>query len=279
MSQPTETPRYATRKNVRDGLASPPASLRGSSRSTSPGTGSNSGARPNSRPVSPALLYSEVTTGLPRSSQSHGSRADSPQPSEVPALMSDVDFNVLNTVEDQQDASGPWSPVTRKNSRTHSVRSASPRNNNAEDSVNKIPTPSTITRAGRELSSEDWLNIARRYEHIAAEAYASAGKVGSAPSTRNSSIPYHDGNKSSAAHQSNEDSHVEPEEVTNRMGNNHRGSTDAPNSGGRKIPDLSPVSPAIPSGEGTSRNKGKAFDPRNFGIFTKRSAKKLRSHS
>ncbi|KAJ7821818.1 hypothetical protein B0H13DRAFT_2377052 [Mycena leptocephala] len=94
------------------------ASLQGSSRLTSPGTGSNSGARPKSRPVNPALLYSEVTTGLPRFPQSHGSRADSPQPSEVPALMSDMDFNVLNTVEDQQDASGPWSPVTRKNSRT-----------------------------------------------------------------------------------------------------------------------------------------------------------------
>ncbi|KAJ7679494.1 hypothetical protein DFH06DRAFT_1121180 [Mycena polygramma] len=169
MSQPTgHVPRYTTRKNVRDGLASAPASLRGTSRSASPETGSNSEARqgvagsPKSRPVSPALLYSEVTTGLPRSPQSHGSRAVSPQPSEVPLLTSDVDFNVLNTVDDQQDANGPWSPVTRKNSRTHSVRLASPHDGSAEDSVTKFPSPSTISCAGRELSSEDWIQIARR---------------------------------------------------------------------------------------------------------------------
>ncbi|KAJ7477882.1 hypothetical protein B0H11DRAFT_1917043 [Mycena galericulata] len=76
---------------------------------------------------------SEVATGLPRALPSRGS-----QTSEVPALTSDVDFDVLNAVESQQDANGPWSPVTRKNSRTHSVRSASPGSGNVDNSVNNI---------------------------------------------------------------------------------------------------------------------------------------------
>ncbi|KAF7363160.1 hypothetical protein MVEN_00668500 [Mycena venus] len=113
---------YATRKSVRDGRASPPTSLHRNSRATSP-TSPSSGARqlPKIRPVSSELFYSEVTTGMPRAPVSRGS-----QTSEVPALTSDVDYDVLNAVESQQDANGPWSPVTRKNSRTHSTRSASP---------------------------------------------------------------------------------------------------------------------------------------------------------
>ncbi|KAJ7710157.1 hypothetical protein B0H14DRAFT_3524917 [Mycena olivaceomarginata] len=149
---------YATRKSVREGRASPPTSLRSTSRATSPAShSSNARQLTKTNPVPTELLSSEVTTGLPRAPPSHGS-----QTSEVPTLTSDVDFNALNTVESQQDANGPWSTVTRKNSRTHSVRSASP-------------------GSGRELSSEDWVSIARCHQLIAEQAFASARKAGILP--------------------------------------------------------------------------------------------------
>jgi hypothetical protein len=169
---------YATRKSVREGRASPPTSLRSTSRATSPAShSSNARQLTKTNPVPTELLSSEVTTGLPRAPPSHGS-----QTSEVPTLTSDVDFNALNTVESQQDANGPWSTVTRKNSRTHSVRSASPGSGNVDSSVNKNSSSHfTLSRAGRELSSEDWVSIARCHQLIAEQAFASARKAGILP--------------------------------------------------------------------------------------------------
>ncbi|KAJ7892339.1 hypothetical protein B0H14DRAFT_3428095 [Mycena olivaceomarginata] len=89
--------------------------------------------------------------------------------------------------------------------------------------------------ATREMSEEQLIAVARRYESLALEARAAARQ----PEQK---IP----------HESLIDLDGHPEIVV---------SATAP------VPhmDTVPLSPAVPSGEGTSRSKGKGSDPRNWG--------------
>ncbi|KAJ7709101.1 hypothetical protein B0H14DRAFT_3525344 [Mycena olivaceomarginata] len=137
------------------------------------------------------------------------------------------DFGLLDP--DVESQHGQWTPVTRKTARSHRERSSSPTNYVSSNShINESGVTSTVSLATREMSEEQLIAVARRYESLALESPC-CGEA--------TSLIDLDGH---------------PEIVVSAT-------APAPHM------DTAPLSPAVPSGEGTSRSKGKGPDPRNWG--------------
>jgi hypothetical protein len=96
-------------------------------------------------------------------------------------------------------------------------------------------SPSTVSRATREMSEEQLLAVARRYESLARDAYAAARQRSTQPTQK---IVHQDAPHESLIDLDGESTSAPAPQVVTNHGN----------------PFLSPV---VPSGEGTSRQKGK----------------------
>ncbi|KAJ7511470.1 hypothetical protein B0H11DRAFT_2183409 [Mycena galericulata] len=273
MSQYQEHPAYLTRSAARRGLQGRAKSEGDSSsvRSSSP-AGSPVGtpradrepvALPKSRPVTPALSYSQVVAAdlTPAMEISVGASnsvtpSESPEPSRFPSLNPEVDFNVQGPDEGPGEA--PWTEVTRKTAHSHRERSTSTTSNVSSNSINNAKKSlSPISRATQDMSNNELIQIARRYQSLANEALAAVGQ-GTGGDLRESvnagpKAPLND------AVPSNQWSRGSPV----MMGKYPVANSPAPVISQHR--NLHPVSPAIPSGEGTSGNKGKGVHPGNWG--------------
>ncbi|KAJ7075027.1 hypothetical protein B0H15DRAFT_806475 [Mycena belliarum] len=184
---------------------------------------------PKSRPVTPELLYSVVASAVslsrgvsPVACEGQGDVPDSASAlSELPSLTRDVDYGSAHSV----------SPIsTIVHGETMSVHI-----NDIDLDVNQSTPPpprsaesnsvSTVSKAVQDMSREELVSLARRYESMARDAMAEANRKLSAPS--------------------------DAEPYSGLEDDTHRHEFIS--------------SSAIPSGEGPSRNKGKGPDPRNWG--------------
>ncbi|KAJ7912011.1 hypothetical protein B0H13DRAFT_2327748 [Mycena leptocephala] len=224
----TDPNRHHTRAATRAGIypapklprdtPSPTSSPHSSSRSLGRATGS-----PKSRPVTPELLYSTVASAVSLTrgvSPEKGDVPGSPSAnalSELPSLNRDVDFGVRTKL--------PISTVVH--GEAMSVRS-----NDIDLHVTPLPPPPSAQSdsvSTVDMSHDELVSLARRYESMARNAMAEAN--------RKLSVPF-----------------------DTELGLNGA----AAESNSREFP---PLSPAIPADEGPSRNKGKGPDPRNWGAI------------
>ncbi|KAJ6457832.1 hypothetical protein C8R47DRAFT_1203327 [Mycena vitilis] len=195
---------------------------------SSPSGAHGSTGSPKSRPVSPALLYSDVVAASlsrgvsPAAPEGQGDVSGTASVgalSELLSLSRDVDYG---SVQSQ-------SPIrTVVHGEPMSVHS-----NVIDSHATPLPPPSaqsdsasTVSQAAEDMSREELVSLARRYESMARDVMAKANQKLSVPLD------------------------TEPDS----------GSEDEP-----PTHELSPLSTAIPAGEGPSRNKGKGPDPRNWG--------------
>ncbi|KAJ7482141.1 hypothetical protein B0H11DRAFT_2280205 [Mycena galericulata] len=256
MSQYQEHPAYLTRSAARRGLQGRAKSEGDSSsvRSSSP-AGSPVGtpradrepvALPKSRPVTPALSYSQVVAAdltpameISVAASNSVTPSESPEPSRFPSLNPEVDSNVQGPDEGPGEA--PWTEVTRKTAHSHRERSTSTTSNVSSNSINNAKKSlSPISRATQDMSNNELIQIARRYQSLANEALAAVGQ-GTGGDLR-------------------ESVNAGPKAPLNDAVPSNQWSRGSPVMMGK-----SPVSPAIPSGEGTSGNKGKGVHPGNWG--------------
>ncbi|KAJ7797556.1 hypothetical protein B0H14DRAFT_3493613 [Mycena olivaceomarginata] len=161
-------------------------------------------------------------------------------------MSQDVDFGLLDP--DVESQHGQWTLVTRKTACSHRERSSSPTNYVLSNSrINESGVTSTVSLATREMSEEQLIAVARRYESLALEARAAARQRSVQPEQK---IPHRV--SSTVPHESLIDLDGHPKIVVSAT-------APAPHM------DTASLSPAVPSGEGTSRSKGKGPDPRNWG--------------
>ncbi|KAJ7834448.1 hypothetical protein B0H14DRAFT_3709367 [Mycena olivaceomarginata] len=214
---------------------SPPSSLAGTPTSREPRT------RPSSRAVSPELSYSQVVNPAPLGGS--GSVARTPGSSaehSLPPLNREVDFDAPDS---DVNAGHPWTPVSRKTARSHRERSTSPTNGSLNSQKNASGVTSTVELATREMSEAELIAMARRFEALARDARAAARQRSvlsdnKVPDQENLPSP-------KTLIDLDTEISVVPEIKP-------------------QVDDI-PVSPVIPSGEGTSRPKDKGVDPRNWG--------------
>ncbi|KAJ7631827.1 hypothetical protein B0H17DRAFT_1282872 [Mycena rosella] len=175
---------YHTRARTGSGQATPPPPIYGPS-PASPSPEVHSSPRPAS------LDAQSETAGHPDASPKHGLSGADPErgvfasgnsPSTEYPLTEFPSFNDEGGIASGPDEGaddGGWTPVTRRTARTHSPRSNSPLHNNIVSntpnanitvSTDDIASDSTVARATQEMSSEDLVAIAERYEALAAAA-------------------------------------------------------------------------------------------------------------
>ncbi|KAJ7832423.1 hypothetical protein B0H14DRAFT_2592087 [Mycena olivaceomarginata] len=206
------------------------------------------------RPIGAPALADTSVSRYPPSASRAGEISMS-----LPSLKGEADFerpekgsaSAGNNYED-----GGWTTVTRRISRSHREHSRSSRGSRdggSSESGNS-DTESTIARATNELSAEDAMNLARRYEAYAAQLRAGAGQ-GTASST--------------------------PEDCSSVRSDaqEHRGKTPVPEGLNEKPKTYSSTSRRATVEEvededdlisfspkaGPSRSKGKGMDPGNWG--------------
>ncbi|KAJ7883577.1 hypothetical protein B0H13DRAFT_2344086 [Mycena leptocephala] len=223
----TDPNRHHTRAVTRAGIYPAPklphdTTLLSSSPPSPTRTFAGATGSPKTRPVTPELLYSAVASAVSLSrgvSPVQGVVLSSPSAlSELlPLLSRDMDFGRAET------------PSTVVHGETISVHS------NVTDShaTPLLPLPSaqsdsvsTISKATHDMSREELVALASRYESMAHDAMAEAN--------RKLCVPLN----------AEPDSGLQDETYTC---------------------EFPPLSPANPAGEGPSRNKGKGPDPRNWG--------------
>ncbi|KAJ7206892.1 hypothetical protein GGX14DRAFT_637148 [Mycena pura] len=255
---------YRTRGNVAAGRASPPTPIYESAVpspvASPPGSPQPQPPAAVSRPVTPDVLYSTVVMGSPAPPVERGFTAGVVDTSGAFASPpSSPQREVDNGVSGRDDGAddGSWTPVTRATARTHRA-AASSLHSNVFDENNFVSnasdaSASTVAQATHQMSGEELLRIARRYELMAAEARAvarerSAEIVGgvSTPSIQIVSSP---GNNLNEQSTTQGDVHTRGDESR------------AP-----ETRALAPTNPITPSGEGPSNpDKGKGIDPREWG--------------
>ncbi|KAJ7233394.1 hypothetical protein B0H12DRAFT_1076623 [Mycena haematopus] len=142
--------------------------------------GSENGVPSNPSPR--ATLYSTVVTGEPVLSE-HGFDSGvsyaGGSPSELTPLRGDADFGTLGPEVERGD--GSWIPVSRKTARSHRERSASGGSNHTANIIplpssptDRFSSPSTIKHAAGEMSREQLLVLAQRYQNMAENARPAA---------------------------------------------------------------------------------------------------------
>jgi hypothetical protein len=119
-----------------------------------------------------------------------------------------------------------WTPVTRKTARTHSPRPVSPVDNNKSVFGTIRGTPTSESTINQVEADMSSEQLMRMAER---HCFYADRAVAAAQRKISSALP-------------------------------DRGAVNKPTF------SLSPVSPAVPSGEGASRRKEKGVDPRNFGV-------------
>ncbi|KAJ7201138.1 hypothetical protein GGX14DRAFT_400310 [Mycena pura] len=251
---------YRTRGNVAAGRATPPASIYESAVpslvASLPGSPRPLPAVAVSRPVTPDVLYSMVVMGSPAPPVERGFTAGVVDTSgALVSPHSSPQHDADNGASGHDDGAddGSWTPVTRATARTHRA-AASSLHSNVSDENNFVSntsdeSASTVAQATHQMSGEELLRIARRYELMAAEARAvarerSAEIVGSVstPSIQIVSSPVNNLN-----------------EQNTTQGDVH---TRGDESRAREARAPAPISPIVPSGEGPSNpDKGKGIDP------------------
>ncbi|KAJ7927783.1 hypothetical protein B0H13DRAFT_1861034 [Mycena leptocephala] len=177
----TEESGHHTRAATRAGLFEAPPPVFGPAEAPSESTsGSEHGDHGNTSPR--ATLYSTVVTGGPVPLE-HGTPPSVSDAglsfSELAPLGGDADFGTSGPNVERGD--GGWTPVSRKTARSHRERSASGGSNHT---ANRIPlptsptlilsSPSTVERATAEMSREQLLVIAQRYQSMADNARPAA---------------------------------------------------------------------------------------------------------
>ncbi|KAJ7825150.1 hypothetical protein B0H14DRAFT_2596804 [Mycena olivaceomarginata] len=197
--------------------------------------------RPSSRVVSPELSYSQVVNPAPLGGSSLVARTPgSSAEHSLPPLNREVDFDAPDS---DVNAGHPWTPVSRKTVRSHRERSTSPTNGLLNSQKNASGVTSTVELAIREMSEAELIAMARRFEALAHDARAAARQRSVLSDNR---VPDQE-NLPSPKTLIDLDTEISvvPEIKP-------------------QVDDI-PVSPVIPSGEGTSRLKGKGADPHNWG--------------
>ncbi|KAJ7230898.1 hypothetical protein B0H12DRAFT_1077304 [Mycena haematopus] len=172
--------RAATRAGVYPAPKLPRDTPSPTSSSRSP-TGSLGGATgsPKTRPVTPELLYSTVASAVSLSrgvSPVQGDLPGSPSVSalsELPSLHRDVDFGVVSPISTV--VHGESMSVNNNILDPHATRLAPSAPSVQSSSV------STVSRATHDMSREELVTLARRYESMAREVMAEAHRKASAP--------------------------------------------------------------------------------------------------
>ncbi|KAJ7799356.1 hypothetical protein B0H14DRAFT_2617087 [Mycena olivaceomarginata] len=121
------------------------------------------------RPIGASALADTSVSRYPPSASHAGEYS-----MELPPLKGEVDFGTpekTSVPDEKGDDNGGWTTVTRKTSRSHREHSRASRGSHGSrhsESENS-DSESTIARATDELSAENALNLARRYEAYAAQ--------------------------------------------------------------------------------------------------------------
>ncbi|KAJ7923985.1 hypothetical protein B0H13DRAFT_1864450 [Mycena leptocephala] len=206
MSLTAEPSGYNTRSAARRGPPAPaltPSEDSLSSKASST-TGSQAGTpradrepdSPKLPPVTPVLYSRVVSPDLAPPVESRLSTSTSValgESSEPPQLTTDVDFSSQGPLEGPEDA--PWTEVTRKTACSHRPQSASSHSSHVSLNANSL---SPVSRATHNMSNEELLQIAHRYQSLANETHAAIGPRGSGRLSRQSlhsemSVPGIDG--------------------------------------------------------------------------------------
>ncbi|KAJ7852613.1 hypothetical protein B0H13DRAFT_2284280 [Mycena leptocephala] len=252
-----------TRAAVREGRI-PPISRQSSSSVTSQSSGKDvsgplvdlsSPRSPRSHPVSPGMLYSRVVSPsqAPRGPSAHTStspgRESYTRSETVPLLTADVDYGQLDSDKGSYDDN--WTTVTKKTSRTHRERTVS----HSSRETNTSELTSTVEIATHDMSPENLLKLSHRYGQLAA-----AGFRARVESQRSTVEPQGDfsGNKGSVP--ASAKSAPQGSELTPPI----ESTPQAPRMARFTVP-RGESSPEVESGP--SKNKGKGFDPRNWGAI------------
>ncbi|KAF8142383.1 hypothetical protein K438DRAFT_1995073 [Mycena galopus ATCC 62051] len=256
----TEESGHHTRAATRAGLFEAPPPVFGPAEAPSDSTsGSQHGSHSNSSPR--ATLYSTVVNGEPVPLE-HGILSGVSDagfsPSELAPLRGDADFGTSGPEVERGD--GGWTPVSRKTARSHRARSASGGSNHT---ANKFPlppsptellsSPSTLEHAAGEMSREQLLVIAQRYQNMADNARPAAairlseqGSHSAVPAAANLTdvSPNHGKNI-----KTKDDSFIAP---VNKGDNS-------------SVEFIAPASTPAAAVAGPSNDRGKGPDPRNWG--------------
>ncbi|KAF7371768.1 CCHC-type domain-containing protein [Mycena venus] len=197
-------------------------------------------------PPNTPLPSTGISVGQNRPLVERGDSVPTSPLSEQPLLQNDVDFEGSDLHEGSD--LGGWTPVTRSTARTHRERTSSVGSNHTRVSTasnrENEKSMSTVERAEQNLSSVELDQLARRYQRMAETARAA--ETGYRVLKDQGNSPVIPGPN---------DRRVEFHPVDQSDNGADGSASDM----------LITVSPAIPSGEGPSREKGKGFDPRNWG--------------
>ncbi|KAJ7353162.1 hypothetical protein DFH08DRAFT_987264 [Mycena albidolilacea] len=234
-----DTGRPATRQAVRAGIAPAPPPIRGTpSRSVSStcsldGAPSTNSPIKTSRPVTPELSFSSAVSGRPPSTPrglGDGSGNTSPglahsEPNTTSNVPPLTGDVDFGLITPDEEVDDGWTPITRKTARTHSPRPVSPVDNNKSVVGTICSTPTSESTINQAEANMSGEELMRLAE---CHRFYADRAVAAAQRKMSSTPP-------------------------------DRSAVNKPT-----FPS-SPVSPAVPSGEGASRRKEKGIDPRNFG--------------
>jgi hypothetical protein len=157
---------------------------------------------------------------------------------------------------------GGWTPVDRKTARSHRERSGSASSNHTNNSATSKEdnkSVSTVAHATAEMSPEELMVLARRYQAMADQTNAklrelSQGRVENSPEATAPIVPV---NVPAAPHS------PDVQEIAESPRANVMAFGSVNN--GFYVKPVVPTTPAVPAGEGPSKPTGKGVDPRNWG--------------
>ncbi|KAJ7734202.1 hypothetical protein B0H14DRAFT_2639456 [Mycena olivaceomarginata] len=206
------------------------------------------------RPIGAPALADTSVSRYPPSASRAGEISMS-----LPSLKGEVDFGTpekgsASAGNDYED--GGWTTVTRKTSRSHREHSRSSRGSrdSGHSESGDSDTESTIAQATNELSAEDAINLAHRYEAYAAQLRAGAGGKTAPLAAEGGNNVQPDVQEHRGKTLVPEGSNDEPKPLTST-------SCRATVEEVEDDDDLISFSPKA----GPSRNKGKGLDPGNWG--------------
>ncbi|KAJ7718047.1 hypothetical protein B0H16DRAFT_1797887 [Mycena metata] len=228
----TDPDRHHTRAATRAGILPAPKLPRDTpSTRTSPSEAQRATGSHKSRPVTPELSYSDVvaaslTRGVsPAALEGQGEvsgAASASALSELPPLTQDVDWSSVRSHSPLSTVVHSGKPMSVHSNDIDSHRDMTALSPPAAQS----DSVSTVSKATQDMSREELVSLAHRYESMARDVMAEANRKLSVPFATEASSGLEDETQMHA---------------------------------------FSPSSPVIPAGEGPSRNKGKGPDPRNWG--------------